>query len=1225
MRPILHACGTLLLALLFVVPASLTAHAQAGNQLRFDGINDRVTMPAFDFANQSFTIEFWARRQGGFGAYQYVFSQGSSTAGEFAGVLFRLNNVLSFSFWSDDLDATTAVTDINWHHYACTYNNTTRLQAIYIDGVLNASRTATANTTAVGTAYLGSVGGTGQYFVGMMDEFRVWNYDLGAAVIAQRKNCELSGSEPGLVRYYRFNQGTGAGVNTGLTTLTDASPTAANGTLVNFALSGSSSNWLSASPAVISGTTAPAAPTVAAQGKCTGSTLASLSPAPASTTLWFASQTSTAVLPSNTVLSSGSYFVAAATTSGCRSSRSEAAVTIVTVAAPSTSAQAFCAAATVNDLVADGASIKWYNTPTGGSALPLSTNLSTRSYYASQTENGCESGRAASSVTVKPLPAAPTPAAGSISYCQNSPTEALAATGNNLLWYTQASGGTASATAPTPSSADPGISTWWVSQTVAGCEGPMAPIAVEVKAVFPITYSDVPSSFCIGSALPALAPSGPGPSSAPARMVTTLAGAPASGLVDAIGIAARFNGPTAIVCDTAGNLYVADSKNGRIRRLARNGVVTTLASGLSTPTGLAIDAGGNLYVAEQAAHRIRTVTPQGVVTILAGGTQGFSNGVGTSASFNNPTALAVDESGNVYVADRNNHCIRKITPGGVVTTFAGARTGFPANEPSIVTQFTSPVAIARTPSGIIYVAEMGGSRIRKITQDSTVSVLAGGSAGFSDGAAATASFFHPSGIAVDEAGNVYIGDRGNNRIRKISSNGVVSTIAGTGSTPSADGAALSANVQTPMGLVFDREGNLCFVEEDGNQVRKVSAAALSLSRPLPAGLTFNESTGAITGLPTVATPSASYIVANANGCGGTATLTFEIAPASMSLAALNTAQTLNVSGSTTYNTNCALLITSVAPTGSHPVSGNTAARVWIEPAQPEGYVRRHYEITPATDPESASGTVTLYFSQADFDAFNATNVRKLPAGPQDSAGIANLRIEKRSGTSNDGSGLPGTYNGGIINIDPSDAHIIWNATGARWEVTFDVEGFSGFFAKTQSAPLPLTLLSFEGRVAGNGVGVSWTTTDERALSHFVVERSNGDRRFEAIGTVAAQNSAGMHRYQLLDAAPWVSPVRLYRLRSADLDGSFRYSAMVHVRRSAGGGVQVYPTLVRHSVTILAAGALVNTEASLCDLSGRELRRIPLRSGTTVSDLSALAAGCYLLRFADGSVERIVRP
>lgn len=184
------------------------------------------------------------------------------------------------------------------------------------------------------------------------------------------------------------------------------------------------------------------------------------------------------------------------------------------------------------------------------------------------------------------------------------------------------------------------------------------------------------------------------------------------------------------------------------------------------PKGIAVDASGNLYVADDINHRVRKITPAGTVSTLAGSALGSADGAGTAAQFNRPTGVALDASGNVYVADAKNHRIRKITPNGTVSTLAGSTEGF-AEGTSTAARFSEPVGLAVDASGNVYVADSDNSRIRKITPDGTVSTLAGGSAGFADGTATTARFRSPSGVAVDAAGIVYVADRQNHSIRKI--------------------------------------------------------------------------------------------------------------------------------------------------------------------------------------------------------------------------------------------------------------------------------------------------------------------------------------------------------------------------------------------------------------------------------------------------------------------------
>ncbi|NEV95103.1 hypothetical protein G3567_13255, partial [Psychroflexus sp. YR1-1] len=197
------------------------------------------------------------------------------------------------------------------------------------------------------------------------------------------------------------------------------------------------------------------------------------------------------------------------------------------------------------------------------------------------------------------------------------------------------------------------------------------------------------------------------------------------------------------------------------------------------PIGVAVDASGTVYVADANNHRIRKITPAGAVSTLAGSTYGFADGTGISAQFANPTGVAVDASGTVYVADQFNHRIRKITSAGVVSTLAGNIRGFADGEGSSA-QFNNPLGVTLDASGNVYVADGSNHRIRKITSARVVSTLAGSIRGFADGEGNSAQFNYPTGVAVDASGTVYVTDYFNHRIRKITAAGVVSTLAGSG-------------------------------------------------------------------------------------------------------------------------------------------------------------------------------------------------------------------------------------------------------------------------------------------------------------------------------------------------------------------------------------------------------------------------------------------------------------
>jgi len=330
----------------------------------------------------------------------------------------------------------------------------------------------------------------------------------------------------------------------------------------------------------------------------------------------------------------------------------------------------------------------------------------------------------------------------------------------------------------------------------------------------------------------------------PAGVVTTLAGNGTAGSTDGTGSGAQFNSPGGVAVDISGNVYVADTNNHAIRKVTPAGVVTTLAGDPSnfaladgtgaaaqfhSPSGVALDASGNVYVADTGNHAIRRVSPLGVVTTIAGnGNPGNANGTGTAAQFNNPTAVAVDSSGNILIADTGSHTIRKMTPGGVVTTIAGL-TGFPGSQEGANPLFRSPQGITTDAAGNIYVADTGNHTLRKISPSGQTTTI-GGSALVSGSAEGTtlARFNQPVGIAVDAYGNLRVSDA-NHRISLGTATLEIST-----ASPLASGT---------MGISYNRT----FTATGGKPAYSWSLAAGAL----PSGLTLNATTGVLSGTPTV--------------------------------------------------------------------------------------------------------------------------------------------------------------------------------------------------------------------------------------------------------------------------------------------------------------------------------------------------------------------------------------
>ena len=331
-----------------------------------------------------------------------------------------------------------------------------------------------------------------------------------------------------------------------------------------------------------------------------------------------------------------------------------------------------------------------------------------------------------------------------------------------------------------------------------------------------------------------------------AGAVSTYAGSPGrSGSTD--GRAALFNSPAGLALARDGSLYIADRLNHLIRRLALDGSVSTIAgqAGLAgsadgpaaaarfnEPWGLAFDPASNLYIVERGNATVRRLTPEGLVSTVAGtaGLTGATDGTGPAARFSAPTALTTDSAGNFVVADTGNATIRKFTAAGVVTTFAGTAglTGT-AHGTGPAARFTAPLALVGDANGNIYVADAANDTIRIITAAGVVGPLIGGADphGYLDGPGNTARFLGPAGLAISTDGFLYIADSNNHSIRRAASNLAISTIAGPGGNAgSADGPRATARLNGPLGLGLDATGNLFVADSRNSTIRRVTPAGL---------------------------------------------------------------------------------------------------------------------------------------------------------------------------------------------------------------------------------------------------------------------------------------------------------------------------------------------------------------------------------------------------------------
>jgi hypothetical protein len=332
----------------------------------------------------------------------------------------------------------------------------------------------------------------------------------------------------------------------------------------------------------------------------------------------------------------------------------------------------------------------------------------------------------------------------------------------------------------------------------------------------------------------------------PAGTVTTVAGLPGSaGSADGNGSVARFNFPRGIALDTLGLVYAADTLNHTIRTIAPfDGRVSTAAGLAGNPgssdgtgnlaeyndvEGVAVDGAGTVYVADKGGPTIRKITSGGVVTTLAGiaGVGGDQDGPG--GILNTPVAIAVDKVGNVYLTESSSNTVRKITPAGVVTTLAGSPFDphGSADGTGSAARFYGPQGVAVDGAGNIYVADSLNHTIRKVTSGGVVTTLAGAAGAFGsvDGTGSAARFHFPRGLAVDFAGNIYVADSLNHTIRKIAAGGVVSTFAGAaGLAGSIDAIGTAARFNNPCGVALDRAGNLYVADTVNHTIRKITPA-----------------------------------------------------------------------------------------------------------------------------------------------------------------------------------------------------------------------------------------------------------------------------------------------------------------------------------------------------------------------------------------------------------------
>ncbi|MFJ4769427.1 RICIN domain-containing protein [Streptomyces uncialis] len=341
----------------------------------------------------------------------------------------------------------------------------------------------------------------------------------------------------------------------------------------------------------------------------------------------------------------------------------------------------------------------------------------------------------------------------------------------------------------------------------------------------------------------------------PAPAISTVAGTGVAGAAgdDGPAGAAQANRPYGIAVDSTGTLYFSDYSGHRVRRITTDGRISTVAgtgtagyrgdggpavsAQLNCPRGVAVDSAGAVYIVDAGNHRVRRIAADGKISTVAGtGVAGFSgdNGPATAAQLNLPLAVAVDSTGVLYLTEYHNHRVRRITADGRISTFAGSGAGGFRGDggPAVSAQLNRPYGVAVDSAGDVYIADADNHRIRKVTADGKISTVAGtGVAGFGGdgGPAASAQLNFPVGVVVDSTGSLCVPDLRNQRVRRITPDGRISTVAGTGTAGFGgdDAPAASAQLNQPYGVAVDCVDALHIADHGNNRVRRIASPRMA--------------------------------------------------------------------------------------------------------------------------------------------------------------------------------------------------------------------------------------------------------------------------------------------------------------------------------------------------------------------------------------------------------------
>lgn len=1191
--------------------------ALLADNLNFDGVNDYVQLPQLAFNNlSSGTIETWVKLSNL--SNQTILSKQSNNVNSYGilivgGLNATPGKVHYQSVNFNSIVSNTTLTTGQWYHIAISF--TPSSASMYINGVLDATSSASFslpsdsnNTIPTIGAWLGD--GGGRYFTGQMDEFRIWNVARTGTQIAANRNCELNGNESGLVTYYKFNHGFHSLTNT-ITALANSSSNgiAHNANLNNFGLTGTTSNWVNGST-VNTGITIPSVPTASAQQFCGSATVDSLLPARSATINWYAAATGGTALTGSTVLTSSTYYVAAANANGCESARVPVSVLVNTGVTPSISITAS------DTSVCVGMPIQFTASLTNKGTAPIinfyidnvleqsgSSNTFTTTSYSNNsivtatltTNIACVTARTVSSngIQIRNNP----------TICANA--KLLNLKSNTGIWETRYNrldtsysiivGNSTTSIRFTPTVVVAGstiqirINGGNYTSINSGSQSASLPLNIGHNQVdFLVTASNGVNT----------------------QLYTVLVTRPTC--EQFAQVATGINHTLALKSD--GTLWASgDNTNGQLG----NGTTSSTNSLIQVGTAndwASINSFGNSNIA---------IKTDG--SIWSWGNNSMSQlGLGTTSNTSTPTQIAiatnwtqvsiaddhglgVKENGTLWAWGSNSN--NQLGISGLGMMGIPVQVGTENNWTYAHTSTNFSVALKQDSSLWIWGLNTSG----QLGLGNSTATLEPARLGSANDWVKVIS--KPNGFfAIKADGTLWAwGSNGQYQLGN-GSNVAVSTPIQIGTDTDWKSISASSNFT----LAVKTNGSI-WSWGTGNSGQLGLSSTNQQVVPTQIGLNpefVSVSAGENTAAFVKKNGTIWITGSNANGTFGTGNSTssnsiIQFGGNSGSLPSGSVAITANFSsGQALALAGSCSPIATVYSTGNSPVFGTMNAKEWVETITPKNFIRRHYELTPDSNSHTATARITLYYSQADFDTFNLTHSIKLPTSSSDATGISNLLIEKRGGVSTDGSGLPDSYVGSIQNIDPSDSDIVWNQTQNRWEVSFTVVGFSGFFVKTQNIQLPVDLISFSGKVINKQGQLQWITANEKSFNRFEIERSVNGINFQKIGEVSAKGGSSQNFYSFTDIN--LTGSMYYRLKMVDNDGSFKYSSLIRLNLGESPSLQLFPipAMDQLNVSGIQAGGMLK----VIDMSGKTIQQLITTQTTEILMIDQLPSGIYLLEY-----------